>query len=93
MTSPDLSLLLASACGVDVESLVHRPAWQRKAACRGKPVELFFPERGESAGPAKAICAGCPVIEPCAQFSIGESHGIWAGTSGRGRQRMRREAA
>jgi len=36
-----------------------RPAWHADAACLEHPEVNFFPGRGESLAPAKAICAGC----------------------------------
>lgn len=70
--------------------------WQRHAACRGEPTELFFPERGEPTEPARAICAGCPVREPCLQEALTHDTladiGIWGGTSARERRDLRRQA-
>ena len=40
-----------------------RPPWQHEAACRHVEDVSFFRERGESAEPAKAVCAGCPVAD------------------------------
>lgn len=49
--------------------------------------DWWFPERGESTAPAKAICARCPVIEPCLQWALeNREEGIWGGTSGRERR-------
>lgn len=65
--------------------------WRDQAACIGMPESMFFIERGQSDKPAKAVCAGCPVIERCLQFALdnGEQHGVWGGTSERQRRRMR----
>lgn len=42
--------------------LVRKPdGWQTKAACLGSDPDLFFPGPGQSAKPAKAICATCPM--------------------------------
>jgi WhiB family redox-sensing transcriptional regulator len=64
-------------------------AWQLKAACRGPQAEVFFPpphferkdEKLERERQAKAICATCPVRQPCLSYaiSIREPHGIWGG--------------
>jgi hypothetical protein len=32
-----------------LEEIAHRPGWQRRAACRGLPVEVFFPAKGVNA--------------------------------------------
>lgn len=66
--------------------------WRTLAACRGLDPVLFFPERGEDAGPAKAVCATCPVTAQCLEFAIGigETEGIWGGLSGRQMRKHRR---
>jgi uncharacterized membrane protein len=52
---------------------------------------VFFPGRGESAEPARQICAGCPVWQPCLEFALsrGIVHGIWGGLSERDRRALR----
>jgi excisionase family DNA binding protein len=61
----------------------HPQRWMDHAACAGVSSEIFFPERGQSAVPAKTICARCPVRKPCLAYavSIDERHGVWGGTS------------
>jgi WhiB family redox-sensing transcriptional regulator len=64
--------------------------WQVRANCRGLDPDLFFPERGEDARSAKAVCAGCTVRAQCLSEAIeDERHGIWGGTSERERRRIR----
>jgi WhiB family redox-sensing transcriptional regulator len=63
--------------------------WQAKAACRGPHASVFFPpshlERKDDKAVreerAKAICARCPVRQPCLDYAmrIREPHGIWGG--------------
>ncbi len=60
-------------------------AWRAHAACKGKPVEWWFPDYNQHTGAlarrARAICATCPVTEPCRAFA--EQHnerGIWGET-------------
>ena len=55
--------------------------WRELAACRGTDLEVFFPERGESAGPARRVCAACPVRHACLDYAITNriTHGIWGG--------------
>ena len=55
--------------------------WRELAACRSFDLEVFFPERGESAEPARLVCAACPVRQPCLDYAvkIREPHGIWGG--------------
>jgi WhiB family transcriptional regulator, redox-sensing transcriptional regulator len=65
--------------------------WRYRAACRGADLGLFFPGRGESAEPARQICAGCRVWQPCLEFAVGRGivHGIWRGLSERDRRALR----
>jgi WhiB family redox-sensing transcriptional regulator len=66
--------------------------WRDRAACRGINPELFF-VNGDSGRPtravterrdrAKAICAGCPVIDDCLDwaYQIGDDWGVLGGTT------------
>jgi hypothetical protein len=52
---------------------------------------VFFPGRGETAEPARQICAGCPVRQPCLDYALshGITHGIWGGLTERDRRPLR----
>jgi WhiB family transcriptional regulator, redox-sensing transcriptional regulator len=65
--------------------------WRYRAACRGADLDLFFPGPGESAEPARRVCAGCPVREPCLDYALrhGITHGIWGGLAERDRRVLR----
>ena len=65
--------------------------WRERAACRGADLQVFFPAPGESAEPARQICAGCPVREPCLEYALshGITHGIWGGLTERDRRPLR----
>ena len=65
--------------------------WRERAACRGTDLEVFFPERGEAAGPARRVCAACPVRQPCLDYAITNriTHGVWGGLSERERRALR----
>ena len=65
--------------------------WRYRAACRGADLSVFFPGRGESAEPARQVCAGCPVREPCLDYALshGITHGIWGGLAERDRRALR----
>jgi WhiB family transcriptional regulator, redox-sensing transcriptional regulator len=65
--------------------------WQYRAACRGTDLNVFFPGRGESAGPARQICAACPVRQPCLDYALryGITYGIWGGLTERDRRPLR----
>ena len=64
--------------------------WRELAACRGTDLEVFFPGRGESAGPARQVCAACPVRQPCLDYAITNRivHGIWGGLTERERRAL-----
>jgi WhiB family redox-sensing transcriptional regulator len=69
--------------------------WMRMALCQDMDPGLFFPQRGESTDQAKAVCACCPVTAECLVHALGlrgarwERDGIFGGTSGRERKRLR----
>ena len=74
-------------------------AWQLDAACRDLPLTVFYPD-GTGASKfeqAKAICAGCPVIEQCRAMTdraerglSSDVFGVFAGESPLERVRRRR---
>ena len=65
--------------------------WRYRAACRGADLTVFFPGRGGSAEPARQICAGCPVRQPCLDYALSHAivHGIWGGLTERDRRPLR----
>jgi Transcription factor WhiB len=62
-----------------------RAGWEKEAACRGTPTEVFYPQpmSASSAAPAKRICRGCPVRESCLRFALAcvDRQGIFGGTT------------
>jgi WhiB family redox-sensing transcriptional regulator len=67
-----------------LDLIATRPAWHGGAACKKVPAVSWFPDHGESAAEAKAICAGCPVLEECRVWALAQGpklQGIWAGLS------------
>jgi WhiB family redox-sensing transcriptional regulator len=62
--------------------------WRERAACRGTDLDVFFPERGETAEHARQVCAECPVREPCLEYALSNriTHGIWGGLTERERR-------
>ena len=63
-------------------------AWQQDAKCAGVETEKFFlpyavrnSEKQRLNAEAKAVCAGCPVIEQCLShaLSVPEEFGVWGG--------------
>lgn len=55
--------------GVLAPSPGYGPDWWAQAACRRRPDVNFFPDRGEKAAPATALCAECPAREACLAFA------------------------
>jgi WhiB family transcriptional regulator, redox-sensing transcriptional regulator len=72
--------------------LFASPAFMDLGSCRGMDPDVFFPDRGESLSPAKAVCAECIVRDECLEFALdqGERFGVWGGTSERERRKLRR---
>lgn len=70
---------------------VESPEWFADAACRGGNVDIFFPERGASTEPARAVCRRCTVTIECLTYALdhGEKLGIWGGLSERERRALR----
>ncbi len=85
-----LAMMLGAADPLErIAAYFARPDWHADAACRGMGPALFYPEgRGSNAGPAKAVCATCPVVEPCRAAGEAET-GVWGGTSERDRRVIR----
>lgn len=74
-----------------VRDLLDRPPWMKDARCREHPEVDYFPARGQTLDPARAVCRGCLVRDECAAFAIDnrEQHGVWGGMSERERRAVR----
>ena len=63
--------------------------WQERAACRGVPVEAFFPDRRRDYKTViELYCVPCPVRTECLldamvyeRKAVHQRHGIWGGTT------------
>ena len=68
--------------------------WRTDAACRGRDPEEFHPEPGQSGAvqAAVAVCAACPVRNPCLAYALaaGEGRGVWGGLTVNERKALRR---
>ncbi len=66
--------------------------WREDAACRGMATDIFFPDSDQDAGPAKEICASCPVQEECLEYALmtRQNDGVWGGLTETERRRLRR---
>lgn len=68
--------------------------WRTGALCAQTDLDLFFPEKGGQAAPAKRLCAACPVREACLAVALEHRElGVWGGTTEAERARMRRPKA
>ncbi|QFG09439.1 WhiB family transcription factor [Mycobacterium phage Yuna] len=70
--------------------------WENDALCAQSDPEAFFPEKGQSAEPARRICRGCPVLDDCLDRALGydgEVFGVWGGLTQRDRRDIRRGLA
>lgn len=56
--------------GMQTTNSIVLGAWEQLAACAGADPDMFFPERGESDEPAKAICARCEVRVECLEMAL-----------------------
>lgn len=67
-------------------------SWSARAACHGLDPRIFFPGDDGDVGPAKAVCQGCDVREPCLEYALGsrERAGVWGGCTEAERRRLLR---
>lgn len=66
--------------------------WADHGACVDTPTDWWFPESPRLVPEqARAVCAGCPVFADCHAHALRhEAHGVWASTSPRDREGLRR---
>ena len=75
--------------------LASDAAWKRRAACAGRPTDMFFPDRGGGMDPeAYAVCLSCPVRTECADYCLrvqmaSSDTGVWGGLSSVDRRAFR----
>ena len=77
----------------DMPVNILKPDWMEHAACLGHPVEMFFPEPGDSQTvikAAKRICGQCPVRQQCLDYAytFESIPGIWGGKTQRERRKI-----
>jgi WhiB family redox-sensing transcriptional regulator len=70
-----------------------RPTFMEHGLCAQIDPEMFYPEAGGSARPAKRICEHCPVTFDCLTWALAhnEKFGIWGGTAPKDRDKMLRQ--
>ncbi len=66
-------------------------SWRDRAECKPFPLEMFYPARGVSTEPAKAVCHACPVEAECLADALAtcDRYGIRGGKSERQRRIIR----
>jgi WhiB family redox-sensing transcriptional regulator len=77
----------------NIEDLLTRPEWQRRAACRGMGTDQFFPSTGAHVRQSTiALCGSCPVHAECETYAVANQDigGVWAGTTERDRRAIRK---
>jgi WhiB family redox-sensing transcriptional regulator len=68
-------------------------SWHDAAICAQVDTELFFPEKGGSDKIPKRICAQCPVSAECLAYALRyDMSGVWGGTSGAERRRLKKRS-
>ena len=67
-------------------------SWKTEAACKDLDVDIFFTASEADAGPAKSVCATCPVRQACLDYAIvtRQEDGVWGGMTESERRRERR---
>lgn len=82
MGEPDLSSLYDSL-------VAAKPEWRKKAACKGMPLETFFPDPPHKRPTLGiAVCNTCKVKTECrreADSNLDMYSGVWGGTTQRQR--------
>lgn len=71
-----------------------RPAWMRRAACRGQGTDSYFPHLGYDSRAAKAVCESCPVLPACMRYALDDPDlvGVWGGCTETERREIRKRA-
>lgn len=73
--------------------VVKEVKWRELGACRGLEPAIFYPDEGDEARDAKAVCADCGVRVSCLEYAlvVREKQGVWGGATERERRRMIRQ--
>lgn len=67
--------------------------WTERALCAQTDPESFFPDKGGTSAPAKAVCRRCDVRAECLEYALAhdERFGIWGGLSVRERRKLKQQ--
>src|SRR5689334_11448159 len=66
--SPSWVAPITVAADVGLSDLLWRPAWHKDALCVHHPDVEFFVDSTGDTGPAKRLCARCPVHDECLAY-------------------------
>jgi WhiB family transcriptional regulator, redox-sensing transcriptional regulator len=73
-----------------LSSMLARPDWHTRAACRGMGTAMFLPTQGMKSDSGKSVCSTCTVRSECLAFGRdGNEVGTWGGLSTLERVRVR----
>lgn len=77
----------------DYDPLPDPGRWVDDAACKDVDTDVFFPDRGGKAGPAKLMCYACAAKAECLDYALTNNikYGIWGGVGEGSRRKMRRD--
>jgi WhiB family redox-sensing transcriptional regulator len=67
-------------------TMLQTPEWMRDAACKDMGADIFYPEKGNRATEAKAVCARCKVCSDCLEYAmqwptLPYNQGVWGNTT------------
>ena len=74
-----------------IRETLRTPRFRQAGACVGLNPKMWDDDVKELAFLAKPICAECPVLAECLAWGMEfEEHGIWGGTTGSERRKLRK---
>lgn len=87
------TVTIASRTDDDLPTFDRPGPWIADGLCAQTDPEIFHPDKGGTTREAKAVCARCPVIDPCRDWAIrtGQRFGVWGGLSERERRTLAAE--
>jgi len=90
----DITELLLDLADI-VETRRDQAEWRKVAACRNRPVHIWFPARGDAQTSAAAVkvCMSCIVRAQCRAANLDQPDGVYAALSGKARRSLRAQDA
>ena len=76
-----------------MQNQTHNELDYESALCAQTDPELFFPEKGGTAEPAKRICQSCPIKTECLIEALVHNYedGIWGGLAPKERKALKHQ--